>query len=438
MSEFLIEGGYSLKGEVEVGGAKNVVLPAVVAGLLTDEEVKLENVPLISDLTLIAKIAQKLGAEIKINEDHTLTVRAKNLKGNKIPLEMAAKLRASFMIIIPLLVALGKAEIPNPGGCRIGARPVGRLIEGLQKLGAKIIYNSSDGYFHATLNKFVGRTFKFDKNTHTGTETLILAAVKADGRTVLENAAQEPEVDDLIKLLNQMGASVRRVKPRTIVIDGVKNLTGTTFKIMSDRNEVVTFAIASLVTRGDVFIKGTQREYLRAFLEKLDEAGAGWEPTPSGTRFFYQKPLSAVDVTTSCHPGFMTDWQAPWALLMTQAKGESIIHETVYENRFQYVSELVKMGAKISLFNPEESFAYNFNLEDDRKEYLHAARVFGPTKLHNAILQLPDLRAGATLVLATLAAGGESYLSGIEHIDRGYEKFEERLKKLGAKIKRVR
>lgn len=439
--EFIIKGGYPLRGEVEVGGAKNMVLPALVAGLLTDEEVKLENVPQILDLTLMVKIAKDLGANVAVSDDHTLAIKVTNLKSHKIPLETAAKLRTSFMMIIPMLVHLGKGEIPNPGGCRIGARPVDRLVEGLKHLGAKIIYDSDDGYFHATATKFTGRTFKFAKNTHTGTETLILAAVKALGRTVLENAAQEPEVDDLIRLLNQMGAKVKRVAPRIIVIDGVKKLTGTTFRIMPDRNETVTFAIASLVTRGDVFVKGAQRENLRAFLEKLDKAGAGWEPVQGGTRFFYQKPLSAVSIQTSPHPGFMTDWQAPWALLMTQAKGESIIHETVYENRFQYVSELVKMGAKISLFNPPvdnpEEF-YNFNLEDDRKEYFHAAKVLGPAKLHNAVLLIPDLRAGATLVLAALAAKGESYLSGIKHIDRGYEKFEERLKKLGAKIKRVR
>ncbi|MBI5465595.1 UDP-N-acetylglucosamine 1-carboxyvinyltransferase [Candidatus Gottesmanbacteria bacterium] len=437
MAEFVIKGGYPLKGEVEVGGAKNMVLPALVAGLLSDEEVKLENVPLISDLALMVKIAQKLGVEVKINDNHTLTIKAATLKRHKIPLEAAAKLRTSFMLIVPILARLGKAEIPNPGGCRIGARPINRLVNGLRHLGGKITYNSNDGYFHASLKKFTGSTFKFAKNTHTGTETLILAAVKASGRTILENAAAEPEVDDLIRLLNQMGAKIKRVKPRTIVIEGVKKLNGTSFKIMSDRNEAVTFAVAALATGGDIFIKGTQREYLRAFLEKLDEAGGGWDPSADGTRFFYQKQLKATDITTSPHPGFMTDWQAPWALLMTQAKGESTIHETVYENRFQYVSELVKMGAKISLFNPKvknKELFYNFNLEDDRKEYYHAAKISGPTCLHNAVLAIPDLRAGATLVLAALAAKGESYLSGIEHIDRGYEKFEERLKKIGAKI----
>lgn len=437
MDELIIEGGTPLKGEVEVSGAKNMVLPAVVAGLLTDEEVILENVPLISDLALMIKIARGLGADIKLT-NHTLILKAIDFKKHRIPLEIAAKLRTSFMMIVPLLARLGKAEIPNPGGCRIGARPIGRPIEGLETLGAKIAYDSTDGYFHASLNKFVGGSFKFEKNTHTGTEMLILAAVLASGQTVLENAAQEPEVDDLIRLLNQMGAKIKRTKPRTIVIDGVKKLSGTSYKIMSDRNEAVTFAVAALVTKGDIFVRGSQRENLRAFLEKLDEAGVGWEPSETGTRFFYQRELKKTNVKTAPHPGFMTDWQAPWTLLMTQARGESEVCETIYENRFQYTQELVKMGAKISLFNPKisnpETF-YNFDLADEKEDYRHAAKIVGPSPLHNAVLTIPDLRAGATLVLAALAARGRSYLAGVHHIDRGYENFAGRLKNLGANIK---
>ncbi len=440
MDELVIEGGKPLSGEVEIAGAKNMVLPAVVAGLLTDEEVTLENVPLISDLALMVKIARGLGASVALR-DHTLVLKAANFKKHRIPLEIGAKLRTSFMMIVPLLARLGRAEIPNPGGCRIGARPIGRPIEGLEKLGARIAYNSDDGYFHASLDKFTGQNFEFEKNTHTGTEMLILAAVLAKGRTILTNAAQEPEVDDLIRLLNQMGAQIKRTKPRNIVVDGVKKLSGTTYKIMPDRNEAVTFAVAALVTKGEIFVKGTQREDLRAFLEKLDEAGAGWEPDAKGTKFFYRQPLKSVSVKTAPHPGFMTDWQAPWTLLMTQARGEAEVCETIYENRFQYVDELVKMGAKISLFNPKmnnpETF-YNFDLADEKEDYRHAAKIVGPTPLHNAVLTIPDLRAGATLVLAALAAKGKSYLSGVHHIDRGYENFALRLRNLGANIKVVK
>jgi UDP-N-acetylglucosamine 1-carboxyvinyltransferase len=387
----------------------------------------------------MARIARDLGVKIKIDGDHALVIKAERFSKNQIPLAIGAKMRTSFMMIVPLLLRTKKALIPNPGGCRIGARPMERHIEGLSKMGAKIQYHSDDGYFHSHLDSFSGKKIVFPKNTHTGTETLILAAVLAKGKTILENAASEPEVDDLIKLLNQMGARIKRTKARTIEIHGVPRLSGTTFRIMPDRNEVVTLAVAALVTRGDILVSGARRKDLISFLKKLDEAGGGWSQEKEGIRFFYQKRLRGVDIKTSPHPGFMTDWQAPWALLMTQATGQSIIYETVYENRFQYVSELLKMGAKIAAFNPKVSDPttfYNFNPEDDRPEYFHALKIFGPTRLHNAILSIPDLRAGATLVLAALAAPGESSLSGIETLYRGYEKLDYRLRILGAKIKK--
>lgn len=439
MAEYTINGGFALQGEVEISGAKNVVLPAIAAALLTDEEVRLENVPLIADLSLMLEMAKGLGVEVNLKNDHTLTLSAARIKNRPIPLDIAAKLRTSFLMLVPLLTRFGEAEIPNPGGCRIGARPIERSIEALCQLGAKITYESTDGYFHAVVSKFQGKTFKFAKNTHTGTEMVILAAVLAAGITILENAAAEPEVDDLVNLLNKMGAKIRRTEPRKIVIEGVKKLKGTNYKIMSDRNEAVTFAIAALVTRGHVLVKGASPQNLKIFLEKLTEIGAGWEPQEQGIKFYYQKPLKSAHVVSSPHPGFMTDWQAPWAVLMTQAEGEAIIHETVYESRFQYVEQLIKMGAKISFFNPpvpnRETF-YNFNPEDDRPGNFHAIKVTGPTTLHNAVLSIPDLRAGATLVLGALVARGESILLGVEHIDRGYENFESRLTKIGAKIQR--
>lgn len=438
MESFIISGGNSLNGEVEISGSKNVALKAIVAGLLTDGELIIENAPAISDLTLMEEIAQKVGVKIE-RSPRVLKIKAADLQTTKVPLEMGARLRSSSMFIAPLLARLGHAVIPNPGGCRIGARPIDRHMEGLIALGAKITYGD-DGYFRASAKKLIGTTYKFGKNTHTGTETLILAATLAQGKTILENSAQEPEVDDLIALLNRMGAKIKRTDGRQITIEGVKSLSGATYKIMADRNEAVTFAIAALVTQGDVFVRTAKAEFLQPFLEKLNEAGGGWEQQDSGIRFFWKKPLKATNVTTASYPGFMTDWQAPWVILATQSEGDSVIHETVYENRFQYVHELQKMGAKIELFNPEiaepENF-YNFNWADNRPEYFHAALVSGPILLHNGVLEISDLRAGATLVLAALAASGESYLSGIEHIDRGYEDFEKRLKALGAKIKRV-
>lgn len=420
--KYIIQGGNPLKGEITVSGAKNVALPAIVASLLTDEKVEIVNEPKINDVKNMHEIVKTLD------------------NNRKISLETGAKLRTSSMVIGPLLSRKGECIIPNPGGCRIGARPIDRHIEGLQKMGAKIDYNEDDGYFYCSAKKLKGIDYKFKKNTHTGTEAMILAAVLADGHTILENAAAEPEVDDLIRMLNLMGAKIKRVKPRMIVIDGVKKLFGIKYEIIFDRNEAVTFAISAIASRGNVIIHGTQREYLSYFLAKLDEAEADWEPIDNkSTRFYWNGKLKAVDVQTNYYPGFMTDWQGPWCLLMTQALGDSIIHEIIYENRFGYVQELLKMGAKITMFNPDVKNAekvYNFNLEDDRPEYYHAIRISGPMKIHNAVVNVADLRAGATLVLAALIASGESILYGIEHLDRGYENLEKRLQNLGAKIKR--
>ncbi|HYM65581.1 MAG TPA: UDP-N-acetylglucosamine 1-carboxyvinyltransferase, partial [Candidatus Sulfotelmatobacter sp.] len=283
--------------------------------------------------------------------------------------------------------------------------------------------------------------YKFSKNTHTGTETMILASVIANGKTVLENAAQEPEVDELIGLLNRMGAKIKRVSKRKIVIEGVEKLHGARFVIVPDRNEVLTFAVAAIITEGDIFIKNIKKRGIEEFLQELKKAGGGYEEKNNGIRFFYKKELKSTNVTTSFYPGFMTDWQGPWAVLMTKANGKSTIHETVYENRFTYVDELMKMGAQINLFNPKlknPEKIYNFNIKDDNGKNFHAAEILGPTKLHNGIVYISDLRAGATLVLAALAAKGESVLFGVEHLDRGYEQFDKRLKTLGADIQRIK
>ncbi|MDO8461004.1 MAG: UDP-N-acetylglucosamine 1-carboxyvinyltransferase [bacterium] len=439
MEKFIIKGGKRLKGEVSVSGSKNVALKALVAACLTDEKVIIENIPLISDFMVMAEIIRDLGGTVVIR-DHKAEVWVKKFKNNRIPFSKAAQIRTSSMFLAPLLARTNEAIIPNPGGCRIGARPIDRIIKGLKKMGARISYNSKDGYFHAKTNNLLGTTYRFDKNTHTGTETLILSAVLAKGKTVLENAACEPEIDQLIELLNKMGARIKRVSIRTIIIDGVEKLHGTTFRIRSDRNEIITFAIAALITEGDVLIKGAEDADLLSFLKMLKKTGAGFEKKKDGIRFYSSNNLLQTQVTTSNHPGFMTDWQGPWAVLMTKAKGESIIHETVYENRFGYVGELLRMGANIEYFNPivkDVKATYNFNTKDDKKEYLHAIKIYGETDLHNAVLTISDLRAGATLVLAALAARGESVVFGVEHLDRGYEKFEQRLKKLGAQIKRV-
>ncbi len=440
MDKFIVEGGKKLTGSIGVSGAKNVALKAIVAACLTDEEVIIDNIPLISDLFVMTDIVEELGGKID-TQNHSLYIELSEIKKSMITLERAVETRTSAMFMVPLLARTGEAIIPNPGGCRIGSRPIDRTVDGLKKMGVKVTYKSEDGYFHMKVDEGLkGVDYTFKKSTHTGTETLIMAGVLAKGKTVLRNAAEEPEIDELINLLTQMGAKIKKQDPRTIEITGVEKLSGTRFKVGPDRNEVVTLAIAAILTKGDITIQDISKINLNTFLEKMKEVGAGVEKKGNNLRFYYNGQIIATNIETTPYPGFMTDWQAPWAVLMSQAKGESLIHERVYESRFGYVTELKKMGADIGLFNPDvENPAefYNFNIEDDKKNNKHAAKIKGPSPLHNGVVTITDLRAGATLVLAALAVKGESVILEIQHLDRGYEKFENRLNSLGANIRRV-
>jgi UDP-N-acetylglucosamine 1-carboxyvinyltransferase len=440
MEKFIVSGPTVLHGDVTIAGAKNVALKAIVTSLLTDDEIVLHNMPHIRDVILMLDVVKSLGAQVTVN-GNTISIKDGNTKDGKVPLEIGARLRTSSMVLGPMLSRYGSATIPNPGGCRIGARPIDRHIEGLKQMGATITYDSKDGYFYAHAEHLHGAEISFQKNTHTGTETLILAAVLADGTTVLKNAAREVEIDDLIALLTSMGANIKRSAEREITIVGVKKLHGAEYTIMSDRNEEATFAIAALVTKGDITIHHSERSHMKAFLEAFEKAGGVYKMIDdTTTQYFYDKPIQAVDIVTGTHPGFMTDWQAPWALLMTQAQGVSTIHETVFENRFCYVEELRKMGADISYFDPQVDSPkdyYNFNWEDRIKGTHQAIRITGPTQLHNAILSMNDLRAGATVVLAAMLATGQSSIYGVEQIDRGYEHIDVRLGSLGASIERI-
>lgn len=438
MDSFTIKGGAPWRGSMQVSGAKNVAMKVVLCGLLTDEAIHIANVPLISSVYGTAEIVRHLGVQTTISKQHTMTIQGKRITSSTVPLEQGGLFRTATMVIGPLLCRTGQAIVPNPGGCRLGKRPIDRHIEGLEAMGAKIRYR--EGFFHATAKGLHGTTYRFPSNTHTGTETLILAAVLAKGQTVLENAAQEPEVDDLIKLLNSMGAQIRRTEPRAIRIDGVSALRGTHYTVMPDRNEAVTFAVGAIASGGNVIVEGAIASDLQAFLDALDAAGGGWEKvSETSIRFFRKSTLKASHIVTRPHPGFMTDWQGPWTLLMTQANGMSHLHETIYENRFCYVDQLCKMGAGITFYNPEVADpkeVYNFQWSAREKRH-QAIRIQGSEKLHNALLEVADLRAGATLVLAAAIAHGESVIRGVEHIDRGYERIEKRLRAVGVAIKRV-
>jgi len=435
MAEFHVTGGIPLHGSVRIGGAKNASFKLMIASLLADSESRLLNFSKISDVELVAKIISYLGAKINGACERAISIDPTNLNSFVIDKEHGEQGRFSTMFIPPLLAKFGEAKVPAPGGDKIGKRPLDRHFEGLEALGAKIILEN--GIYIAKTNGFVGNTYKFSKNSHTGTETLIMAAVKAKGKTILENAALEPEIDDLIWYLNEMGAKISREPNRVIIIEGVKKLHGAIHKIIPDRNEAVSYACAAITTKGDVIIENAKQEHLVAFLEKLKEIGAGFEIGKYGIRFYYKGPLKATNITTKVEPGFMTDWQPLMATVLTQCEGISTLHETIMANRFQYVEELIKMGAKIEKFNPEvvspEKF-YNFDIKDDDPKYKHAIKIHGKTLLKAGTFEVKDLRHGATLILAAMTATGTTIIKGIEHVDRGYESLDKRLKSLGAKI----
>lgn len=439
MEKFIITGGKKLTGSIRLGGAKNASFKLMIAALLAKGESRLLNIPHIIDVQITRSIIENLGGKVRSAGERMLCIEAGKLKSHEIPQRFGKLSRASTMFTGPLLARFGEAVVPLPGGDKIGARPLDRHFAGLIALGASVKKRGS--LVQITAKNLKGANFKFEKNTHTGTETLILAAVTAQGKTILENSALEPEIDDLISMLNNMGAKVRRRLNRRIEIIGVNKLHPTIHRIMPDRNESVSYACAAIATGGDIIVENARPEHLRAFLEVLEDAQGGFELGKFGIRFYKKQGLRATSVTTEPYPGFMTDWQPLWAVLMTQARGTSIIHEAVHNSRFQYVADLNKMcRRKITFFNPQvedpERF-YNFNLKDDEQTNYHAVKITGPTSLKSSKFKVHDLRAGATLVLASLIANGKSEIYGIDHIDRGYENLDGRLIDLGANIKRV-
>jgi UDP-N-acetylglucosamine 1-carboxyvinyltransferase len=439
MSTYIVTGGTPLNGSVRVGGAKNASYKIMIAALLADTPSRLLNFSHISDVELVAKMIDSLGAKARLMGERAYIVDPTNFSEQSLNSSYGQAARASTLFIPALLHKFGKAIVPHPGGDKIGKRPLERHFEGLEKLGATI--TTHDDVIEVTAAELHGAHYRFEKNTHTGTETLIMAAVKAKGTTILENAAEETEIDDLIEYLNSMGGNIQRTSNRTIEIRGVDKLQGSIYKIMPDQNQVISFACAALATKGDIIVENTRTQDLEAFLAKLDEIGGGYELGSYGTRFFYKGPLKATDVTTEPAPGFKTDWQPLWTTMMTQAEGTSILHETVQQNRFQYTGALVEMGAQIELFNPavaNPEEVYNFNWSDRKPEETHAARIVGPTPLHAGTFTIEDLRHGATLLIAGLIASGQTTLHDpANHVDRGYENLDEQFNAMGANIKRI-
>ncbi len=442
---FIITGGKPMNGEVRVSGAKNVALKVVIAALMLEKPVTLKNIPQIKDIQELLALITDLGGSWEFISKNTLRVDGTSLSSNKVALLYGSKIRASYMLFAPLLFRLGSALIPNPGGCRIGARSIDRTIEMMKKFGVSVQYNSKTGYYNAerTGDSFIATNYRFDKKTHTGTELALLFAVCASGTSVIDNCALEPEIDDLIEFLNMNGGKIKRAGD-SIMVEGVTELSNRSsdgeFTIMGDRNEAVTYAVLAMATNGDITVQGARPQDLGPFIEKVREAGGGIEEGDNYIRFYLKKPLQHTYVVTTPQPGFMTDWQAPWAVLMTQAEGLSTLHETVFESRFGYVKELKKMGAKIEFFQPNvenPEHVYQFNGKKNRVYKNQAIEIDGKTPLHNAVLKVTDMRAGASLVIAALIASGESVIDGASIIDRGYEDIVEKLTNLGASIRRV-
>ena len=437
---YLIKGGKPLKGEVILSGAKNVALKTIIAALMFKGEVILKNIPKINDVLDLIELIKSLGAKANFIEKNTLVIDSDNLKSNRVDLQYGSKIRVSFMLFAPLLHRFGECYVPNPGGCRIGARPIDRIINGLKTLGINIDYDSETGYYHAKITGKPKGSYRFDKPSHTGTELLMMIGLMSDEKVEIDNIANEPEIDDLILYLNSAGANITEEKNKIIVRKSPELKQKEAFSIMSDRNELVTYATLAVASRGDVIISPIDENLISSFLEIMREAGAGIEEISTYKyRFFYKGEIDSINIETSPHPGFMTDWQPSWAILMLKANGTSVIHERVFENRFSYVEELKKLGAKIDFINvniENPEFFYHFNFEKER-EYKQTIKIQGEAELHNAILNISDLRAGAALACAALLSDGESIVNGASILERGYEDFVEKIKKLGGEIKKV-
>ncbi|HEX8143449.1 MAG TPA: UDP-N-acetylglucosamine 1-carboxyvinyltransferase [Pyrinomonadaceae bacterium] len=422
MDKFRITGGRPLRGRVGISGAKNSALPCMAAALLTPETVMLHNIPYVRDIITQRRLLEDIGATVLTPELRTHKITAAHIELLEAPYELVKTMRASVLALGPLLARFGKARVSLPGGCAIGTRPIDLHLEGFKLLGAEVGLESGDVVARAPKGgRLRGGEVHFDKVTVTGTENIMMAATLAAGRTTIHNAAREPEIADLAELLNSMGARVRGAGTPTIKIEGVEALGGAEHTIIPDRIETGTFIVAAAITGGELEIKGCVPEHSAILISKLREVGVEIEEVNQSTLHVRccSNGLTARDIVTEPHPRFPTDMQAQYMALMTQAGGRSVIAETIFENRFMHASEMQRMGARIHI---EGS----------------TATVEGPTPLAGARVQASDLRASASLVLAGLAAQGETLIDRVYHIDRGYEKIESKLRSLGADIERLR
>ena len=419
MDKLVIRGGEPLLGTIRVSGAKNAALPCMAAALLTDEPVILENIPQVRDIETTRNLLAAMGAEVELGygrAQHRTTIHCKILAAPEASYELVKTMRASTLVLGPLVARCGHARVSLPGGCAIGSRPIDLHIKGLERLGAKI--TQDHGYVEATTQRLKGAEIVFDKITVTGTEDLLMAATLAEGETIMQNCAREPEVADLAALLNKMGARIEGAGTSTIRVKGVTKLHGARHRIIPDRIEAGTFIIAAALTAGDLNITGCDPQHLGSLMAKLAEVGVKSKQNSDSVRVMGDNPLTACDMVTEEYPGFPTDMQAQFMALATQADGTSIITENIFENRFMHAQELTRMGA-------------NIKIEGRR------AIVRGRSPLSAAAVLASDLRSSASLVLAALVADGETIIDRVYHLDRGYENIEEKLRGVGAQIRRI-
>lgn len=424
MDKFVIRGGNPLVGTIPVSGAKNSALPCMAAAILTEEEITLDNTPLVRDINTQRRLLESMGAAVErpeANAQHLMTIGCRSLSDPVARYEIVKTMRASSLVLGPLLARTGMARVAMPGGCAIGGRPIDLHLKGLEKMGAVI--TQEHGYIEARVDPHLGRLrgahIVFDKITVTGTEDLLMAAVLAEGETLMENCAREPEVCDLAALLTEMGADITGAGTATMHVRGVSSLHGANFRISPDRIEAGTLLVAGAITGGDLIVANCNPAHLGAVIAKLQEAGARVDVLgPDKVRVRVQGKLRGADMSTEEYPGFPTDMQAQYMALATQAEGVSLVTENIFENRFMHVQELVRMGAAIKV---------------DGK----TATVRGPARLSAAAVMCSDLRASASLVLAALVAEGETIVDRVYHMDRGYQHIEQKLGSVGAQIQRL-
>ncbi|PIR89211.1 MAG: UDP-N-acetylglucosamine 1-carboxyvinyltransferase [Candidatus Harrisonbacteria bacterium CG10_big_fil_rev_8_21_14_0_10_40_38] len=430
--KFIVKGGCKLEGEVTLSGAKNAATKMMIASLLTDEECFLENFPRIGDTEITADLCKAIGSKIDLFGSR-LSIHTPKIITSKIEQARTRRNRIPILALGPLLARAGEAEVPVLGGDKIGSRPVDQHVKVLELLGVEVSV-TGESYRAKAPNGLIGTKIELDFPSVGATENAILSGVLAKGKTTIYNAALEPEIMDLVKMLQKMGAIIELGAKRDFHIEGVKKLKGVTHRILPDRNEAVSFACLAIATGGKVLVKGAIQDHLITFLNTVRKLGAEYEVLSDGIVFSGAEKLLPIHVQTVFHPGFMTDWQQPLMVLLTQVDGTSIIHETVYEDRLGYTSDLNAMGADISVSDicpPQESCRYS------GKGFRHVATVRGYTPLSGTNVTVRDLRAGMVNIIAALIAKGDSVIDGVEEIDRGYESIDLRLHQLGADITRV-